>query len=135
MMIISAIKALNPVAVLVALILHFFIGLIWYHPMVFGKTWGKLRGMDLKPQKKWVLASFLTHVIYTFVLAIIVTLAKATTVLEGLAIGIMVAVGFIGTALTNEMIGGKLPFKLFLIKFGDEIVSLCAAGVLLALWR
>jgi len=133
--IISAFMTLNPIAVFVALISHFVIGAIWYHPSVFGKSWVELRGMGMKPEMKGFPASVVAHVIYTFVLAVIVNLAKATTVLEGLTIGIMVSVGFIGTVLINELIYEKLPYKLFLIKFGDEIISLCVAGVILALWK
>jgi hypothetical protein len=135
MTIISAIMTLNPIAILVALISHFTIGAIWYHPSVFGKAWIALRGMVTKPDTKWILVGIVAHVIYTFVLAVVVNLAQATMVLEGLAIGIMVSVGFIGTMLINELIYGKLPFKLFLIKIGDETISLCVAGIILALWK
>ena len=131
----SAILALNPLAVFMALILHFVIGLIWYSPPLFGKVWLRFRVTDKKPEKKWVVAGLFAHVIYTFVLAVIIKLAHATTILEGLVIGLMVCVGFIGTLLTNDLMGGRLPFKLYLFKFGDELVSLCAAAILLAMWR
>jgi hypothetical protein len=135
MTIISAIMTLNPIAMLVALISHITIGGIWYHPSVFGKAWVELRGMETKPEAKWILVGIVAHVIYTFALAVIVNLARGTTALEGLAIGVMVSVGFIGTMLINELIYAKLPFKLFLIKFGDETISLCVAGIILALWK
>ena len=132
MTVISAIKALNPIAVSVALISHFFIGTIWYR--AFGKAWVELSGMELKPSVKWLPVGIAAHIIYMIVLAVIINLAEATTVFEGVVIGSMLAVGFIGTIMINEMVSMKIPFKLFLIKFGDEFVSLCAAGIILVLW-
>lgn len=133
MTIISAIKVLNPIAVSVALISHFFIGIIWYHG--FGKAWVALSGMELKPAVKWLPVGIAAHIIYMSVLAVIINLAEATTVFEGVIIGCMVSIGFIGSIMINELASKKIPFKLFLIKFGDEFISLCVAGVILALWR
>ena len=135
MTIVSAFQTLNPVAVLIALISHFVIGVIWFHPSVFGKAWVELSGIEMKTDTKWLLAGFVAHILYTIALAVIVNLGKATTVVEGMTIGIMVAIGFIGTVLINELAYMKIPFKLFLVKFGDEFISLIVAGIILALWK
>lgn len=135
MTIFSAFMTLKPLAVLAALLSHFVIGIIWYQPFVFGKAWIELSGMELKPDAKWLPVGFVAHIIYTIALAVIVNLAGATTVVEGLVIGTMVATGFIGTIMINDLAYMKLPFKLFLIKFGDEFISLCVAGIILALWN
>ena len=132
MTIFSAFKTLNPLAVLVALISHFIVGIVWYS--VFDKAYKKYRGMERGPEKKWLAAGIVAHVFYTIALAVIINLAKATTVLEGLMIGLMVSIGFIGTMLINELAYMKIPFRLFLLKFGDEVVSLCLAGIILAIW-
>lgn len=133
MTIVSAIMTLNLMAVFVALVSHFVMGIIWFS--VFGKAWVELSGMELRPDKKWLPVGFVAHIIYTVVLAVIVNLARATTVIEGLAIGIMVSTGFIGTIMINDLASMKTPFKLFLIKFGDEFISLSVAGIILALWK
>jgi hypothetical protein len=133
MTIVSAIMTLNLMAVFVALVSHFVTGIIWFS--VFGKAWVKLSGMELRPDKKWLPVGFVAHIIYTIALAVIVNLAGATTVVEGLVIGIIVSTGFIGTIMINELAYMKIPFKLFLIKFGDEFLSLCVAGIILALWK
>ena len=133
MKIVSAIMALNYMAVFVALISHFVIGIIWYS--VFGKAWVKLSGTKLKSDVKWLPVGFVAHIFYTIALAVIVSLAEATTLIEGLVVGIMVCIGFIGTIMVNELASMKTPFKLFLIKFGDEFISLCVAGIILALWK
>lgn len=133
MTIVSAFMTLNPLAIFIALISHFVVGIIWFS--VFGKAWVELSGMELKADTKWLPVNFVAHILYTIVLAVIVNLAGATTVIEGLVIGIMVCAGFIGTIMINELAYMKIPVKLFLIKFGDEFVSLCVAGIILALWK
>ncbi|MBK7711916.1 MAG: DUF1761 domain-containing protein [Bacteroidales bacterium] len=42
----------NILAILVAVVVNFFLGFIWYTPL-FGKTWGKEMGYDpdMKPEK------------------------------------------------------------------------------------
>lgn len=133
MKIVSAIITLNPTAVFVALMAHFLVGLIWYS--VFGKVYSALRGMDIRAKNQWVPLGMLAHVFYTIALAVIVNLAGASTVMEGLIIGSMIAIGFIGTILVNELAYSKIPFKLFLLKFGDEFIALCVAAVILSLWK
>lgn len=135
MTIVNTILKLNPAAIFAALVLHVTIGLIWYSPSVFGKTWSNLRGGTVNPGFGKLLLGMAAHVVYTVVLALFIKTANATTVLDGFLIGMLVAVGFIGTIFVSELLYGKLPLKLFLIKFGDEFVSLTAAGILLALWR
>jgi hypothetical protein len=133
MTIVSAIMTLNPMAIFIALISHFIIGIIWFY--VFGKAWVELSGMELISDTKWLPMGIIAHIIYTIALAVIVNLAGATTIIEGLVIGIMVCTGFIGTIMVNELAYMKIPFKLFLINFGDEFISLCIAGSILALWK
>lgn len=135
MTVINIIYTLDPVAVLAALILHFAIGMVWYHPSVFGKTWKKLRNGTPDPDLLSMVPGIAAHVVYTLVLALFIKAANAETALDGFLIGMLVAVGFIGTIFINELTFTKMPVKLFLIKFGDEVVSLSAAGILLALWR
>lgn len=133
MKIVSAITTVNAMAAFVALMAHFLVGVIWFS--VFGKAYEKLTGMDVKTNNKWLPLGMIAHVFYTLALAVIVNLAAATTVLEGLIIGILVSVGFIATLLINEMSSINMPFRLFLLKFGDELISLCVAAVILAVWK
>ena len=135
MTIIHTMMKLNPVAIFAALVLHVTIGLIWYSPAVFGLTWSNLTGGFSRPGFGKLLLGMAAHVVYTIVLALFIKTANAATVLDGFLIGALVAFGFIGTVFVSEFLYGKLPLKLFLIKFGDEFVSLTAAGILLALWK
>jgi hypothetical protein len=60
-------------------------------------------------------------------LAVIVNLADATTLLEGIEAGILVTIGFIGPMPAGELVWKKIHFKLFLICIGDQLVTRTSA--------
>jgi hypothetical protein len=131
----SAFQNLNWIVVFCAWILHVVISLIWYQPIFFGKTWVELTGKEMKPAKQWIPVGFLAHLFAVISLALIIKLSNATTALEGLFWGLLVSIGFIGAILAGELVWEKIPFKLFLIRVGDQILTLCIAGVMLSLWK
>jgi hypothetical protein len=67
--------------------------------------------------------------------AVIVNLANATTVMGGITVGVLVWIGFVVTLEIGELIWEKIPFKLFMIRVGNQLVGLSLAGIILAVWR
>jgi hypothetical protein len=49
--------------------------------------------------------------------------------------GILVCLGFMATLEIGELIWEKIPFKLFMIRVGNQLVGLASAGAILAVWR
>jgi hypothetical protein len=131
----AAFLNINPWAVLVAGIVHMATGLVWYQPKFFGNAWSVLTGKDLNPAKPWLVAGFVGHMLIALVLAVLIRLANAATAIDGLLIGVLVWAGFIVTLEIGELIWEKIPFKLFLIRISEHLVSLGLAGVILAVWR
>jgi RsiW-degrading membrane proteinase PrsW (M82 family) len=131
----SAFQNLNWLAVLVAWVVHVVISLAWYQPIFFGKAWVKLSGKEMKPATQWIPVGFIAHLVAVIALAVIVNLANATTAWEGILLGLLVSIGFIGAILAGELVWEKIPFRLFLIRVGDQILTLSLAGVILALWK
>lgn len=131
----SSLAAINLLAVLIAGIIHMVIGLVWFQPKVFGNEWVKLTKKELKPAFQWIPAGIIGHLVIALVLAVIVNLANATTVAEGAIVGIMVWIGFIVTLEIGELIWEKIPFKLFLIRIGNQLIGYCISGIILAIWR
>ncbi len=132
---INAISDLNWLAVLVAWAAHVAISLVWFQPALFGKAWVMLSGKEMKPATQWIPVGFAAYLIAVLALAVIIRLANATTLIEGVAFGILVSIGFIGAMLGGELVWGKIPFRLFLIRLGDQLLTLSLAGAILALWR
>lgn len=135
MSILNAISDLNWLAVFVAWVIHVVISLVWFQPALFGKAWVMLSGKEMKPATQWIPVGLAAHLIAVLALAIIIRLANATTIMEGVAFGILVSIGFIGAMLGGELVWEKIPFRLFLIRLGDQLLTLSLAGALFALWQ
>ncbi len=131
----SSVWDINLCAVLAAAIAHMLTGLVWYLPGLFGKEWNKLTGKDLKPASQWMFAAVLGHLSIAFVLALLINLAGATTLIGGVAVGALIWVGFIVTIEIGELVWEKIPFRLFLLRIGNHLVALSIAGGILAVWR
>ena len=126
---------INLIAVFVAWILHTAIGLIWFQPKLFGNEWSKLTGKELKPAKNWIIPGFLGHLVMIFVLVILITLANVNNGPGGLLIGLLCWIGFIVPIETGELIWEKIPFKLFLIRIGNQFVGIGISGFILGAWQ
>jgi len=126
---------INPLAVLVAGMAHMVIGLIWFMPKLFGNAWAELTGKEMKPASQWIAAGIIGHQVMALVLAVIVKLANVTNVTGGIVVGVSVCIGFIVTLEIGELIWEKIPFKLFMIRVGNQLVGLSVVGGILAVWR
>lgn len=131
----ASLSNINLWAVLVAGIVHTLIGLIWFMPKFFGNAWIELTGKEMKPASRWIPAGLIGHQVMAFVLAVIVNLANVTNVAGGMVVGILVCLGFMATLEIGELIWEKIPFKLFMIRVGNQLVGLSFTGAILAVWR
>jgi hypothetical protein len=135
MSLIKILLNINLLAVLVAGFAHMATGLIWFMPRFFGRQWMELTKQELKPARQWIAAGIIGHQLIALVLAVVVYLANATTIFEGIIVGILIWIGFVVTLEVGELIWEKIPFKLFAIRIGNHLVALSIAGVILAIWR
>lgn len=133
---------LNYVAILVASVVQFIIGAIWYTP-IFGKLWGKIHGFDMVPpeeqkvmQKKMLpllAVQFLVTVVTTVVLAIFITYLPVGWNVYALAAFFWI--GFVvPTQVGAVVFGGTKPewvVTKILIMAGASILCLEAGAVIL----
>lgn len=131
----TSLSGINLWAVLVAGIAHTIIGLIWFTPKLFGNLWVELTGKEMEPARRWIPAGLIGHQVMAFILALIVNLANVNNLVGGMIVGILVCLGFMATLEVGELIWEKIPFKLFLIRVGNQLVGLSAAGIILAVWQ
>jgi UDP-N-acetylmuramyl pentapeptide phosphotransferase/UDP-N-acetylglucosamine-1-phosphate transferase len=126
---------LNFYAVFAAWIFHTISGLIWFQPGFFGKEWSKLTGKDIKPAKKWIIPGLIGHLVMVFVIVIIIRIANLSSGLGGLLIGLLCWVGFVVPLELGELIWEKIPFRLFLIRIGNQFVGMGISGFILGAWQ
>ena len=131
----TGLSDINLLAVFVAGVAHMGTGLVWFSPKLFGNAWAELTGKDLTPDPRWLIAGLVGHMVIALALAVIVGLADATTVAGGIAVAVLVWLGFVVTLEVGELIWEKIPFRLFVIRIGNHLVALSIAGAILAVWR
>jgi Protein of unknown function (DUF1761) len=126
---------INLYAVFVAWIVHIVTGLIWFQPGIFGKEWSKLTGKEIKPATNWIIPGFVGHLIMIFVLVIIIKLANINNGSGGLLVGLLCWIGFIVPMETGELVWERIPFRLFLIRIGNQFIGIAISGFILGAWQ
>ena len=126
---------INFYAILVAWIIHTVSGLLWFQPKLFGNDWSKLTGKALKPANNWIIAGLAGHLIMIFVLVIIIKMANIDYGVGGLFVGLLCWIGFVIPMEIGELIWEKIPFRLFLIRIGNQFIGLGLSGFILGAWQ
>ncbi len=92
---------INYLAVGVAALVTFFIGALWYSPLLFGKLWLKAHGYSEEQMRKTAgrayIVSLFCYVVMAFVLAVLVSYTGVSTVPQGAFLGLLVWIGFLAT--------------------------------------
>jgi hypothetical protein len=132
----------NNVAVLVAGVVIFLLGGLWYSPVLFAKRWVALIGKSEQELKANAgnmplsyLFVFLCGLVTAWIMALVVgNFAPATTV-DGALIGALCWLGVAGaTSFGTALFSGK-PKALWLIDSGFNLAAFVIAGIILAAWR
>jgi hypothetical protein len=126
---------INYLAVFVAWIVHIVMGLIWFRPELFGKEWSRLTGKDLTPAKKWLIPGLIGHLLMIFVLVILIKLTNSNTGLSGMFIGLLTWIGFVVPMESGELVWEKIPFRLFLLRTGNQLIGIAVSGFILGAWQ
>lgn len=130
-------------AVIVATLVHFILGGLWYSPLLFGNkfiqliNWSpaKLAEIESQSHTKELAIAFLTSLVLTYVLAHFVYYAKATTAMAGIQTAFWLWLGFVVTTQAATVIFEQRPLGLYLINVGYQLVGCSLAGLILAVWR
>src|SRR3989344_954101 len=118
--------------ILLAAIANMILGMLWYNPLVFGKTWMKLTNIkpaDIARMKKTgsttqaYLSSFLAAIITAYVLAIFLKMSAASTTAEGAVVGLLAWLGFVATTSLSEFLWTPKPRQLYWLNNGYNLIS------------
>lgn len=124
---------------LVAALVKFVVGALWYSPMLFLKPWQRLSGISDEQMKGGMVKGMITWIIgallMTFVLAHAVYYAHATTLAQGAAVGFFNWLGFILVVQLDDWAAAKRPTQLLAINAGGNLVALVIMGAILAAWH
>ncbi|NKB97703.1 MAG: DUF1761 family protein [Pseudomonadales bacterium] len=130
-------ELINWWAVLVATLLAFGLGGIWYGP-VFGAAWMRELGKapeDIEPSPRPFVISFFTALVTAVVLAWLAIELGVQGWLDGALLGLVMGIGFIATAMASDSAFCGWSLKLFLIQSGYRVLYSVLMGALLGGWQ
>lgn len=130
---------LNYVAVLVAGIVYFALGALWYSPLLFAKPWMAAVGLtneDVQGGSPLIyLYPLIFYVIAAAVVALLIQALGITTIAAGIFLGALGWLGFMLPAIGSSYIFESRSFKLFLITSGYHLLGFLLLGSILAVWQ
>jgi len=132
----------NYLAVIVAAVIYYGGGALWYSPLLFGPRWMTLVGFTedkIKDLKKDVWKSYLTSFLAALVISVglarIEAYMNVITITGGLQTGFWAWFCFvISTMATNNTFAGR-PAQLLLIDGFYHLYGFLVMGVILAVWK
>ncbi|MCI0563090.1 MAG: DUF1761 domain-containing protein [Nitrososphaera sp.] len=130
---------MNYLAVAAAAILNMVLGMIWYHPKVFGTLWLKAIGKKEKDLEKGNMglkygSNMVASFVYAIILALIINITGTTSALEGAIMGATVWLGFVATSNLPGVTFEGRPFRVYLIFVAYQLVVYLIGGALIASW-
>jgi hypothetical protein len=135
--------AINYLAVLVAALVQFVLGALWYSPALFINKWMEATGVTADMGKQMTGGqmamnfggSFVAYLVCYYVMAHFVQYAGAKTAKDGAQTGFWLWLGFVATTILVNVIYQMKPISLFFIDGGHTLISFLAGGIILAIWQ
>ncbi len=140
----------NYLAVLVAGIVIFLLGGLWYSPILFSKRWVALQGRTEEQMRAdaarsnmpvMYLGAFITALITAWALAVLANsfvppafIPATSWALRGAKLGLFVWFGFAATTSFANAIFSMKPKQLWLIDTAYNLVSFVLAGAIIMGW-
>ena len=128
-------------ALVLAAVVAIVVGPVWYSPLLFGRAYMELRGMnpgavaDMRPSAGELLGEFVRYLVIAFVLSHFVTRLGVGDGKSAVQLGLWVWVGFQAMLLMGAVLHEKMPWMLYAIHAGDALVKTLLMTVILGVWR
>ncbi len=141
------IPSINYLAVLVAGLVIFALGGLWYSPVLFARRWLALQGKTEEHERAAVASAnmplmyasvFVCGLLTAFVLDLIIVHLDprvSMSMFHGALLGFLCWLGFAGATSYGRDLFSMRPRQLWLIDSTYNLVSFVLAGIILAAWR
>ncbi len=136
---------INILAIIVAVIVSFITGWLWFSPILFGKMFMQLTGMTPEklqaykdsgknPNAEYAM-TMLGSVITAIVIAVLFNYADIDTPTKALSSMLLIWIGIVMPFGFNDVLFSNKPKKLWLLTGGHQLVQLLVMGYIIALWK
>jgi hypothetical protein len=128
----------NWLAVVVAAVVKFAIGGVWYSPPVFGPRWGAIVGVSPDAFKARMVPAMITDLIASlllaWVLANVLKFTGAIGLIPGVRVSFFLWLGFVAPPLMSTTVYEGRPIALFGINAAYWLVSMLVMGGIIGAW-
>ncbi|NUM79584.1 DUF1761 domain-containing protein [bacterium] len=131
---------INHVTAIVAAVINFLVGGLWYSPLLFAKPWMAAAGFTEEDVKKgagvmpYVIA-LATALVVSYGMACILSAVQATSIVDALSIGFFTGIAFVVSTIAMHDAFESRPIKLTLINAGHSLVGILVVSVILTIWK
>lgn len=129
----------NYVAVIVAAVLAMIIGFAWYSPQVLGTRWmsylGTTQAQLGNPGPMGMAVGVVSAVLNAWVLAVLAMNLGATTVADGVMLGVLCWLGFMATITAAQVSFEKKPWGLWALNNGHNLLVQVVMAAIVTVWR
>jgi|AntRauTorcE11898_2_1112593.scaffolds.fasta_scaffold03781_3 hypothetical protein len=134
----NLLSSVSALPVLIATVIYFILGAIWYSPVLFAKPWMELRNIpeDHEGGSPLLFAiSFILQFIGVFSLTLFIEALGIDSAQSGALIGFFAAAGFVFSLSGTTGLFSEVPLKLHLIDNGYHVAGLTIAGLIIGWWH
>ena len=132
--------SINKLAVLVAAIVHFCLGMFWYSPYLFGNQWlnaiGKTQQQTQQtPMLMPIVASFIYYLLMAYVLAWVIVRSGEQSAKRGVAVAFVMWFAFVVTTSGIQYGFEGRPGALYVINLGYTLIGMLLMGAIVGGWK
>ncbi len=131
---------INYLAVIVAAVIHFMIGGLWYG-FIFANIFVDIVGREqlekMVADSHWsqYLIAFVSSLVLVYILAHFVQFTGSKTAGGGLQTAFWLWLGFVVTTQLSAVIFEQRKLGLYLLNIGYQLVACLICGAILAIWK
>lgn len=137
-MIMRYLADLNWIAILVATVVGFALGGLWFSPVMFANRWMTALGKSketLGSPGPGLALSFVSTLATAIALALLLHVMPLTTTLGALRLGLMIGVVFYALHVASDYAYTGWPRTVFWIQAGYHVLMIALMAVIIAAWR
>lgn len=137
--IISSLFDVNFLAVIVAAIVQFALGALWYSNTMFAQAWmadNNIKPGDIKQGTVDMALRYGSTLILFFLVSwVLAALLQVATVAQAVNASVVIGLGLVACSMAIHYIYENKTLRLFIINAGYNVFGLIIAAIILTLWK
>ena len=120
--------------ILIATVLSYIVGMVWYSPALFWETWRKGAKIKQKPEKPhfltmvvWLISTF----VMIYALSVLINFSAAASITQAVLVAVYAWAGFVATSLIGSVLWEKRPISFYLVNAMYFLVALILSAIIL----